>query len=362
VNPASAANTLKVGNYSTSLAFSNWASHAAQRIPVTLQVKQPMAVSPAQGFTAVGPVGGPFTPSSQSFVLSNASASSLRWNLANSASWLTASTSSGTIPAGGQVTVTLAVSASSKALHAAIYNTSVSFSDTAGVVVAVPFTLSIGQPLVQNGGFETGSFRGWTQSGNTAYTSVVLGNSAYVHSGVYGAQLGPSGSPGYLSQTITTVAGQTYKLSLWLRNASGSAPNWFQVQWNGATVFEQANLTATAWTNVQMLVTAGGASSVLQLGFQDDPKYLGLDDVSLTPATSSSIKTTASRGSDFQLVWNTTAGVEYQLQYKTNLSQPDWINSGAAVTAKSATLTLTDTNALQFFPQRFYRMLALPPQ
>ena len=132
----------------------------------------------------------------------------------------------------------------------------------------VPFTLSIGQPLVQNGGFETGNFTGWTQSGNTEYTAVVRGNSLYVHSGAYGAQLGPAGSPGYLSQTMTTVSGQAYVLSLWLRNPSGEWPNWFQVQWNGTTLFEQQDITATAWTNLQFLVTATGTSSVLQLGFR----------------------------------------------------------------------------------------------
>ena len=29
---------------------------------------------------------------------------------------------------------------------------------------------------------------------------------------------GPAGSPAYLSQTMTTVSGQAYVLSLWLRN------------------------------------------------------------------------------------------------------------------------------------------------
>jgi hypothetical protein len=46
------------------------------------------------------------------------------------------------------------------------------------------------------------------------------------------------------------------------------------------------------------------------------------------------------------------------VQYKTNLLQTNWVNLGAAVTAATNTLTLTDTNA--FAPQRFYRLLVTP--
>jgi hypothetical protein len=162
---------------------------------------------------------------------------------------------------------------------------------------------------------------------------------------------------------VTTVAGQTYLLSLWLRNADGSTPNWFQVQWNGATVYAQANLTTTTWTNLQFLVTAAGSSSLLQLGFQDDPYYLGLDDVSLkavTNAASTTIKSTLRTANDFHLNWNTTPGGVYQLQYKTNLLQADWINLGSATTATGSTLLTTDPNAFQISTQRFYRLMVVP--
>jgi hypothetical protein len=50
----------------------------------------------------------------------------------------------------------------------------------------------------------------------------------------------------------------------------------------------------------------------------------------------------------------------YQVQYKTNLTQAGWQNLSAAFTATNFTTTLTDTNAANASPQRYYRLLLLP--
>jgi hypothetical protein len=217
--------------------------------------------------------------------------------------------------------------------------------------------------MVANGSFETGNFTDWTQSGNTEFTSVTKGNAFYVQKGTYGAKLGPGGAPGYLSQTLLTDSGQTYMVSLWLRNPTNSMANWFQVQWNGTVLFEQTNIPGKAWTNLQFLATATSTSSTLQLGFQNDPSYFGLDDISVTAVTNNAnaaIKATVKKSNDFQLVWSTTTGSMYQVQYKTNLFQPDWINLGSTTKASADTLSITDTNAFQSSPQRFYRLQVVP--
>ena len=355
-----AAGTLAVGNYSATIVFTNGTSHVVQSFPFALQIYQPLSVTPVKGFAAVGPVGGPFSSAAQTLIVTNLSGGAVNWSLINTSAWLTASPASGTLAGGGQANVTAGLSASASTLAAAVYGANLIFTNASGVVAVVPFSVSVGQPILQNGGFETGNFTDWTQSGNTGSSVVTSGNANYVYSGTYGAQLGPVGSLGYLSQNLTTVAGQNYLLSFWLRNYSGATPNQFQVQWNGTTIYYQSNITATVWTNLQFLVTAPSSATPLQFGFQNDPAYFGLDAINVTPLAPVAFKSTVKAANNFSLVWNTTAGVVYQVQYKTNLLQAGWINLGGALTATSSSLTMTDTNAFVASPRRFYRLAVVP--
>jgi hypothetical protein len=178
-----------------------------------------------------------------------------------------------------------------------------------------------------------------------------------VHSGKYGAQLGPPDSPGYLSQNMTTIAGQNYLVSLWLRNATGQTPNFFQVLWNGNQIFYQSDIATKSWTNLQFTVTATDSTSVLELGFQDDPQFLGLDDVNVTPMANPKVDllSVVNVPGAFHFNFSVTPGTTYQVQWTTNLAQPEWIDLGDPVTPASDTLNFTDTNAASY-SQCFYRL------
>ena len=318
----------------------------------------PLKITPEAGCSSSGQIGGPFTVNSENFSLTNSGAAALTWSLSNTSLWLNASPASGTLPPGAPAaTVTVSLSAAANSLAAGTYNATIWFTNVStGFVTSRPFTLTTSSQLVQNGGFETGTFINWTQSGNTGYTWVTS-DTAYVHSGKYGAQFGPASTLGYLSQTLPTVVGQPYLLSFWLETQPTGTPNQCSVSWNGTILYNQTNLSVTNWTNLQFLARASAASTVLQFGFRDDPEYFGLDDVSVVPVASPALQTMAKASTTMQFSLNTTVGMSYQVQYVTNLFQTNWINLGQPFTATNSATTIIDAGAVD--PQRFYRVVVV---
>jgi hypothetical protein len=53
-------------------------------------------------------------------------------------------------------------------------------------------------------------------------------------------------------------------------------------------------------------------------------------------------------------------GLVYQVQYKTNLPQTNWINLGKPLIATNGNLTMSDTNTISSSLQRFYRLMVSP--
>ncbi|HZM03621.1 MAG TPA: protease pro-enzyme activation domain-containing protein [Candidatus Saccharimonadales bacterium] len=355
-----------------------WGTPAGQPLIDALAgAANPLWTTPFGGFAASGPVGGPFTPSSESFLLTNQSANALTWSVAASASWLTAAPSGGVLGAGVATNVTASLNSAATNLVAGLYTNTVLFSNwNSGLAQTVLFTLQVGQPppsLVQNGGFETGNFSGWTLVGDTIRRGTIYdavesasGVPSVVHSGTYGAFLGDN-KLATLSQTLSTVPGQAYVLSLWLDNPSAGAGQEFIVKWNTAdassnTLYNLVNPPAFGWTNLQFTVVASSSSMVLQFAAENVPNCFGLDDVSLTALTlpTPQFGSAAETTNGLTLTWPTVAGLVYQVQYTTDLTTTNWLNLGAAMTANTNSLTVTDTNINDPTSQRFYRLLEYP--
>ncbi len=90
----------------------------------------PMTVSPAGGLTSSGIAGGPFTPLSQIYTLTNTGAASMNWTASKVASWVTLSAAGGTLAAGANTTVTASINSGANSLAVGSYSDNVTFTNT----------------------------------------------------------------------------------------------------------------------------------------------------------------------------------------------------------------------------------------
>jgi hypothetical protein len=145
--------------------------------------------------------------------------------------------------------------------------------------------------VVQNPGFETGSFSSWSASG--AFTPVL---STSAHAGGYSAQIGSKSAVNgnsTLTQTVTVPSGSP-KLSFWYQPHCPDTITYDQIQMqirntSGSTLATVLNVCSNSgvWTQVNFDMTAyAGQTVVLWFndhddGYAADPTYFLLDDVSL---------------------------------------------------------------------------------
>jgi hypothetical protein len=283
-----------------------WGSPSGGSLIIALTQPDGFQITPGRGAVANGPVGGPFTLSTQSLSLTNTGKPAFNWSLGSTSTWLDVSSSSGTLTAGGRATsVSLTLNSAVNLLPAGVYAASLWFTNlTSGLVQLRQFTLQVGQELVQDGGFEAGDFCYWTLSGdanvfNDNFVDYAddseYGTGYTPFAGNYFGAFGQYSNLGYLSQPLPTRAGQFYLLSFWLENPSGDTPNQFQVQWNtNATstnvIFNQSNMGAFGWSNMQFVVQASTNITTLRFGFRNDNDYFALDNVSVQYALSAPLQ------------------------------------------------------------------------
>ena len=134
-----AANTLLAGTYSDTVTFTNTTNgdgNAMRSINLTVNNASPtpgpgsLTVSPSTGLSATGTAGGPFTPSSQIFTLTNTGQSALSWTASRNQSWTSLSATSSTLAAGASTTVTVSINSAANSLAAGSYADTVAFKNT----------------------------------------------------------------------------------------------------------------------------------------------------------------------------------------------------------------------------------------
>src|SRR5579871_2887389 len=151
------------------------------------------------------------------------------------------------------------------------------------IAVLVCAPAAFAQNLVTNGSFETGDFTGWNVNG---LEEVVTGP-FYVYTGaqdgMWYSVFGNIGSDGTISQSFHDTAGAQYTFSFWL-NAVGDSPSDFSAMWDGTTVYSATNPnTGGVWQNFTFTEVGTGNDTITFAG-RDDPAWIALDNVSVTPA------------------------------------------------------------------------------
>jgi len=166
----------------------------------------------------------------------------------------------------------------------------------------------------------------------------------------------PGTAPSIVSQPANQVVGlgQTVKFAV---TALGTAPLSFQWQVNGTNLTDNGRITGCqsdllAVANV-FVSDAGNYQVVVTNAYGSTPSAVA----TLTIVAPPVFQAATQRDGMITLTWSATAGETYQVQYKTNLSQPNWTEL-VVVTATNSTATASD--ALNASTQRFYRTVWVP--
>jgi hypothetical protein len=174
-------------------------------------------------------------------------------------------------------------------------------------------SLAMAQNLVQNPGFETGTFGPWVASpyGGNGGGGWVVSSGAGAHSGTHYVSTGCNGSEGgtciaaypgtggWLYQDLATVPGTQYTLTFYYApgSASGGGSAELQVLWGpsatplttggngtctGSCVFDNASIGSSAYTQYSVSLMATSTSMRLEFLGRQDPQSDFLDDISVT--------------------------------------------------------------------------------
>ena len=178
---------------------------AAPEIVSWRDAVQPLSVIPSSGFNPAGPEGGSFSPVSKTFTLTNTDGlASINWTATSSETWLTLSSSGGTLtsnPSSGEsIDLVVSVNSGADSLLKGRHTATVTITDTTNTKETTRDVnlevLYYGNTFDSNPGWTTGA--GWdfgtpkgydTTNGNPDPTS------GYTGSFVYGVNLGVDGDP-----------------------------------------------------------------------------------------------------------------------------------------------------------------------
>jgi hypothetical protein len=154
---------------STSCDNTEGSDHCPVFVVYSFPVEPPdFTLSPTDTVVSTGNQGGPFTPSSLMYTLSNTNATSLSWSVTNREPWLSVSATSGTLAAGDSTNITVTINSIANTRSPRTYIDLVTFQDTAtggSVSCEVDLSINISGYFDDFGAFSNGNLvgqQGWT--------------------------------------------------------------------------------------------------------------------------------------------------------------------------------------------------------
>ena len=127
------ANALAAATYNDMVSFTNMTNgsgDASRSVSLTINSPGALVVETTGDLLASGMVGGPFTPGSAVYTLSNPGGTAINWSAGKTTSWVDLSVTGGSLAPGQSTTVTVSLNAGANDLAAATYNDTVSFRNT----------------------------------------------------------------------------------------------------------------------------------------------------------------------------------------------------------------------------------------
>lgn len=237
-----------------------------------------LRVTPNTQFVATGDPGGPFSPSSVVYTLENELAVPMQYAVTKTATWLTLTNGSGTIPAGQTVQVTVSINAAANSFGFGEYTDTLTFAnltdghgDTARTA-----TLTVGAPQ-QIYFWNLNTNPGWTTQGQWAWGQPTGGGGQYGNNdptsgftgqNVYGYNLSgdyTNSMPEYHLTSTAIDCSNLFNVSVkfyrWLNvekpqydhayfRVSNNGTTWTTIWENGATI------TDSSWNLVEYDISA----------------------------------------------------------------------------------------------------------
>jgi len=211
-----------------------------------------ITVTPSEGLTAAGNQGGPFSPGSKTYTLTNTGGTSLNWQASKSQVWVSLDQTGGTLAAGGSTTVTVSINSNASTLGAGSYSDTVYFTNLTNNNGSTTRSVSLQISAAQKVATPTFSPAGGTYPSALTVTISCTTSSAtirYTTDGSTPTETSlPYTTPIFVS-TTTTLKARAWR-SGWTASDVGTAV--YTIQSNGTVILEDTwpseQDDATKWT------------------------------------------------------------------------------------------------------------------